>query len=91
MGSTHLPYPTPTTLFTYPPIQLPRVINVSCSQYSRAHLGLETLFKERSVFNPVSEYARWVKFFVKFHQRSNYFPNCFLNKIQNDKKNIFQK
>jgi len=35
-----------------------RVINVSCSQYSRAELDLETLFKERSVFNPVSEYAR---------------------------------
>merc|ERR1711953_189457 len=35
-----------------------RVINVGCSQYSRADLDPATLFKERSVYNPTTEYAR---------------------------------
>jgi len=35
-----------------------RVVCVSCSQYTRAGLDLETVFKECAVFNPETEYAR---------------------------------
>ena len=61
-------------------MHLLRVINVSCSQYSKADLDLETLFKERPLYNPVSEYARLV--FIlhkdtdyqisKYQQRENF-------------------
>ena len=36
-----------------------RVVCVSCSQYTRAGLDLEMVFKECAVYNPETEYARW--------------------------------
>ena len=44
-----------------------RVVCVSCSQYTRAGLDLETVFKESAVFNQETEYARcWYLWTIGF-------------------------